>query len=298
MAISGSNYLLVIPNNSNSEEGILISNSFEYLQNPPDKYFVGIYPLNCEMKMEYVTMAFQTEPIDLKYGFHQEILDQTIQNKMGYKISKKGKILDDCYFYFSVFRYDNQSINDNNGIFMGNNESQKFVFDKNYSFLKFSYADVEKEKNVDIVLNLMNNEKYKLKLFINDLELKNEYNIVKNETVIIESKDIKEKCQNEQQICKISFNLISENNLDESLIELKVIAEINDSKNNDNDDNKKGGKISPVVLIIIIVAVIFVVVLLIVIILKLKNKKGDSLNSEIESIDTDKNEKVLNEQDN
>ena len=44
--ISGSNYLFVIPNNSEFNDGILLSNYFEYLEIHPDKYFVGIYPLN------------------------------------------------------------------------------------------------------------------------------------------------------------------------------------------------------------------------------------------------------------
>lgn len=301
--MSGSNYLFVIPNNSDFKEGISFSNYFEKLDNPPDKYFIGIYPLNCEMKMDYILMTFQTLPIDLKWGFHQEILDQNTQNIMGYKINKNDNISDDCFFYFSVFRYENQSVNDNNGIFLENNISQKFVFNQNYSFLKFSYALVENEKDVNIALNLMESEKYKLKLHINDLNLKNDYDISKNETVIIESKHIKEKCQNENQICIISFNLISENIDDDFLVELKVSAEINGSSdNNDNDNNKdinpSDGKINIVLLIVIIVSAIILLALIVIIVIKLKNKKGDNLNSQIESIKGDNQENILSEQNN
>ena len=298
--MSGSNYLFFLPNNSDFKEGLLLSNYFEYLDNPPDKYFVGIYPLNCEMKMDYVPLNFIPLPIDLKWGFHQEILDQKIKNNIiGYKIYKNENISDECFFYLSVFKYDNQSINDNNGIFLENNISQKFIFNENYTFLKFSYAYVEKEKDVNIVLNLMKNEKYKLKLVIKDLDLKNEYDISKNETVIIESKDIKKICQNEQQICIISFNLISENN-DESLVELRVSAEINNSTDNDNnknnDNNNNNGGINVVVLILIIVAVIILIALIIIIITKLKTKKGDNLNSQIENFKGDNQENILSEQ--
>ena len=298
--MSGSNYLFFLPNNSDFKEGLLLSNYFEYLDNPPDKYFVGIYPLNCEMKMDYVPLNFIPLPIDLRWGFHQEILDQKIKNNIiGYKIYKNENISDECFFYLSVFKYDNQSINDNNGIFLENNISQKFIFNENYTFLKFSYAYVEKEKDVNIVLNLMKNEKYKLKLVIKDLDLKNEYDISKNETVIIESKDIKKICQNEQQICIISFNLISENN-DESLVELRVSAEINNSTDNDNnknnDNNNNNGGINVVVLILIIVAVIILIALIIIIITKLKTKKGDNLNSQIENFKGDNQENILSEQ--
>ena len=296
--ISGSNYLFVLPNNSDYNEGLLLSSYFEYLDNPPDKYFVGIYPLNCEMKMDYIPLTFIPLPIDLKWGFYQEILDQKLKNNIiGYKINKNENISDECFFYLSVFKYDNQSINDNNGIFLENNVSQKFVFNENYTFFKFSYAYVEKEKDVNIVLNLMKNEKYKLKLLINDFNSKNEYDIFKNETVIIESKDIKEKCKNEQQICLISFNLISEN-ADEFLVELKVSAEINSSKEkNDNNDGQNGTN-NYVVLIIIIVAVIILVVLIAIIIIKIKHKKGDNLNSEIGNIEDDNQKRILSEQDN
>ena len=244
------------------------------------------------MKMDFIFMDYKTEPIELKWGFHQEILDIKEQNMIiGYKINKKENILDDCFFYYSVFKYDNQSINDNNGIFLGNNVPQKIVFNKNYSFLKFSYSHVKKEKDINIAVNLTDNEKYKLKLLINDFEIKKELNILKNETVIIKSKDVKEKCQNEQQICKISFNLISENILDESLVEIKVSAEINESKNKDDKDT------NITLLIIIIVSVIIIVILLIIIIISLKKKKGDSLNSEIGSLGDNKETNMI-EQDN
>ena len=201
-----------------------------------------------------------------------------------------------AFFILSVFKYDNQSINDNNGIFLENNVSQKFVFNENYTFFKFSYAYVEKEKDINIVLNLMKNEKYKLKLLINDFNSKNEYDILKNEAVIIESKDIKDKCKNEQQICLISFNLISENT-DELLVELKVSAEINSSKDkNDNIDGQSTNNY--VVLIIIIVAVILLVVLIAIIIIKIKHKKGDNLNSEIGNNEDDNQKRILSEQDN
>ena len=296
--LSGSNYLFVIPNNSDFQEGFLLSNYFEYLDNPPDKYFVGIYPLNCEMEIDYVPLTFIPLPIELKWGFHQEILDQKIKNNIiGYKINKNENISDECFFYLSVFRYDNQSIKDNNGIFLENNVSQKFVFNENFTFYKFSYAYVEKEKDVNIVLNLMKNEKYKLKLLINDLDSKNEYDILKNETVIIKSKDIKKKCQNEQQICIISFNLISEN-ADEFLVDLKVSSEINSSEdnddNNDNNDDQKG-KINIVVLIIIIAAVLIIVVLIAIIIIKLKNKKGGNINNEIDNFKSDNQKPILSE---
>jgi len=297
LVMSGSNYLFSIPNNTN--DGIYLSNYLEYIDNAPYKYFIGIYPLNCEMKMEYSFMNLTTLPIDLKWGFHQEILDQKIQNNiMGYKIYRKENISDECLFYYSVFRYDNQSINGNNGIFLENNISQKFVFNQNYNFLKFSYADVEKEKDVNIALNLTNSEnnKLKLKLLINNLALKKEYDISKNETVIIESNEIKEKCQNEQQICIISFNLISEN-ADDLLVELKVSTEINNSKNKDNknNDNNNNNGINVFLLIIIIVAVIILLALIVVFILRLKKKKGGNLNSEIESIKADNQENILSE---
>ena len=300
LVMSGSNYLFSISNNSDFKDGIYLSNHFEYLETQPDNYFVGIYPLNCEVKMDYVFMNFKSLPIELKWGFHQEILDQKMQNNfMGYKIYKNENVSDECFFYYSVFRYDNQSIDDNNGIFLENNVSQKFIFNQNYSSLKFSYAYVEKEKDVNIALNLMENEKDKLKLIIKDLDLKNEYDISKNETVIIESKDIKKKCQNEQQICIISFNLISQN-VDEFLVELRISAEIHSSNDNDNNNNKdnnaNNGQINVFVLIIIIVAVIILMALIVIFIIKLKNKKGDNLNSQIENIKSDNQENILSEQ--
>ena len=140
----------------------------------------------------------------------------------------------------------------------------------------------------------MKNENNKLKLLINDLNSKNEYDILKNETLIIESKDIKEKCQNEHQICIISFNLISENT-EELLVELRVSAEINSSKDNNDNIGEPNGTNNLVVLIIIIFAVIIIIILITIIIIKLKNKKGDNIKSEIDSIKDDNQKRILSE---
>ena len=85
--------------------------------------------------------------------------------------------------------------------------------------------------------------------------------------------------------------MISENILDESVVEIKVSAEINKSK--DKED-----KVNTALLVIIIIAIIIVVALLIIIIIKIKNKKEDILNGEIGSIRGDNKEKILNELDN
>lgn len=296
MLMSGGNYLFSISkNNSELEEaGIKISNSFEYLETPQNQYFIGFYPLNCKINIEYYYFPFDFRPMKEKKGFYQDIYDQNSQDNkyIGYRITKNENITDDCLFYVSVFKYNNETIYDNNGIFLADNVSQLFSFNNNYSIFTFSYIYTRKDKDVNIILRLLNEENYELNLFINNLEIKNNYNIIKDEKIIIKSKDIKDICKNEQQICKISFSLNSKNIFNESIIEIKINTENNEEQNNSNNNNN-----NKTILIIEIISVLAIIGLIIIIVI-LFNRKKNNINNEIENIQNDTQTKILNDKDN
>ena len=318
MAMEGGSYLFTISKDQGEDEGILISNSFEYLESAlmNEAYFVGFYPLNSEIKVEYVFLSgspFNYEPLDKKQGFYQEIFRPKMKrtNSLGYKISKNDNITEDYLFYISIFKYNNETNDDYSGIFLRNNVSQLFAFDKNNSIMKFSYAYTEKNDNneVNIILKLLDKETYKLNVYINNIESKNVYNIINNETIFIKSKEIINICGNEHQICKISFSLISENNLNESSIEINVNTNSEEKdepgpptppptptpppNNKDNENGKDNNQ--PNVLLIVIIAVVALIVIIIIVflILRLKRKKSSNINDEIETIPKDKGNKLL-----
>ena len=304
MAMAGGSYLFSIPNNTDPEKGMILFNSFEYYEDenqfpfPPGIYFIGFYPLNCNIKLEYFNFV-ELIPIKDKQGFYQDISDQNDPKKpLGYQITKNDTILDDCLFYISIFKYSNETAFDNNGISLGNNVSQLFYFDKNYSFFKFSYSYVEKDKDINIFLSLLSNEKYKLNLFINEIGFNNDFNIIKDSKITIKSEDIKKKCEKEQQICKVSFNLISENNNNESIIEIKINTTEPNNKNNSNDSNNSGdNKINTIMLIIIIIFISLIVIIFIIFIIRIIKKSRYTINSEIENLKDDKQNKILNDKD-
>jgi uncharacterized membrane protein len=84
-------------------------------------------------------------------------------------------------------------------------------------------------------------------------------------------------------------------NIINNILKSKGISENNDNNKN-NDNNNNNGGINVVVLILIIVAVIILIALIIIIITKLKTKKGDNLNSQIENFKGDNQENILSEQ--
>ena len=209
------------------------------------------------------------------------------------------------------FKYKNETNDDYSGIFLRNNVSQLFAFDKNNSIMKFSYAYTEKNDNneVNIILKLLDKETYKLNVYINNIESKNVYNIINNETIFIKTKEIINICGNEHQICKISFSLISENNLNESSIEININTNSEEKdepgpptppptptpppNNKDNENGKDNNQ--PNVLLIVIIAVVALIVIIIIVflILRLKRKKSSNINDEIETIPKDKGNKLL-----
>ena len=240
MLMAGSNYLLTIPNDIGENEGIILSKFLEPFEEgyPNDLYFYGIYPLNCKIKAELYTISFNTIPINSKYGFYQNIDDKNNNlNNLGFKISKDDNSTDDCLFYISIFKYNNDTKYNDEGIILENNVTQIFALDKNYSVLKYNYIYTERDKNVSIYLTLLNEEKYILNLFINEFEFKSNYEINETEEILIESEDIKDKCQNEQQICKISFSIISKNDLNESFIKINVNTE--EIKHDEEEDKEE-----------------------------------------------------------
>ena len=170
--------------------------------------------------------------------------------------------------------------------------------------------------NYLLLIIILNEEKYKLNLFINEKGL-NKYNIIKDEKIIIKLEDIKEICNNEQQMCKISFSLLSENIHNESIIEITINttekkesddSSDSDSSNDSDDSNGSDGSNNSndinnsdnnyVLIITIIIIVFILVVIIIIFILKFKNKKKDNLNNEIDNIKSDTQEMIISDKDN
>ena len=253
-------------------------NQGEYLD------YISFYPINCKIEIENAflnTTSNEKSFNKLKenYNFYQDIwsnYDKYLYNKdlinMGYRITSKDNKNDKCIFNISIFKIQNDSVDpENNGLFLENHFSQKFLFNNKASSLKFSYPHIVKNKDIIVKIKLYDNEKYEMNIYFDSVKSIKKYNITKDQKIKIKHDEWKDICIYEQQICKISFRLTSLNTIPESFVEIVVISE---------DDNKSKDTKMPTVAIIILVILIVFAGIAVAIAIYLRNKKNEDLLKE------------------
>lgn len=261
-----------------------------------NKIFLGFYPIDCQFN---ITSGLTNKNLKLKnHSFYQEIIN-TNEIKMktfNYTLMIKEKNISEvqsCNFSISLYKLDNTvDLNSLNGIILENNISQPFLFNKAYKKFKFFFFFSQTYKNLSINLKSDNNEKYNLTLL--NKEFKNQtqqkYIIISNATIPIENKVLKKLCQNEQQICDIEFEIISNNILNESILEINTNFEENiivnkTISNSTTLNNKNFFNINNPLFILSIFGVLVFTLIIILIIIGIRYKcKNKDLIKEVNTI--------------
>ena len=297
IVLNGGNYLFSLENKINSN--MILYNMNEFENDLPN--YLGIFPLNCKINVTNVLVNINDfspiyEDIINKQGFYQEIYtenDNQIENTFhfGYRISRINNEKENCLFYASLCKIYNQSNTDLiNGIILADKIPQLFEFSQKYNIMKFIYLHPQKEKNLKIKTNLINEGAYKLILSFDDEIYEKEYNIIANQSITIMPEEWNDLCiKDEKQLCKLSFYIICERFDKNSIIQVTVNSEIpinsDDSKNNNNDDSS-----SNTTLIVIIVIIILLIIVIVLVIFIIKRKK---MKNSIENIDNVKFENEM-----
>ena len=142
----------------------------------------------------------------------------------------------------SIFEIDDNISDTSYSIILYNNYSQSFKFSKDFNIMKYSYAHIENKNDVQINLNLLNKGKYTMNLFLNEELIKSGDKIENNTSILLKSNDIIKSCGNNFQLCKISFNIQSENQEDiESILKINIISFMNSTNQSDKSGDDKGG---------------------------------------------------------
>ena len=303
----GGNYLLYIEKISY----IILMNSLKS-KNKNNQKYISFYPKNKKMEINYNSgndsLKTYKLPITNK-TFYQDIFieEQDSLHIKTFHLDTNDKNNNNSYLLYMSSYYcenDNNEILESS-IILEENIVKTILFNQKYKENKFTYlfSSDEYNKEVNITFNLLNNGNYEINIFINNIELEQKLIITSNKTKKIDYNDWKDICINEQQICKISFNITSNNSEQDSILEIyinKKEEEKDDGENESESDeeekdtnNKKKKKKNKTVLIVFLV-ILCVILLIIIFFLKLTcikmNNKLEEEVTKISFIDSDNKE--------
>lgn len=278
------NYLLKI-NNSNYENSLIF---VDELNSAKPNYF-GFFYQNCNIEVKYNNTTKKVN----NNNYFQDY--QTINNKVNsilYKINKENNENNNCFFSASMYNLEEEK----NSIILEAEAKYPFLFNNNNKKIKFMHIDTEKEKGLQINLDILDKSKCNLTLFLNDQEIK-KFNINESNYIVVNSERLMSNCKEENQPCKINFILNTETS-DNSKIEIQLSHQITkddnwDSFNDDDDDNEDNKKDhdsedkdnNKTLYIVLGVVGGFIIILLVVILILKCKKKGDgNLNKKIEEV--------------
>jgi hypothetical protein len=245
-------------------------------------FYLGFFSLNCKMEIS------KTNENNIKSGesFCQDyqIIDEKTKAVL-YKASRSNKEDENCLYGTSMFRLYNQK-NELNNIFLENNYVYPFILYQKYNKIKYSY--IYAVKDTDIKINLISSDETNISatLILKEGEQKI-YNLTKNESIYVNSSDIKNICTDDKQPCKINLILEAQNVEKDSSVQVSFNQNIpkkkeEDTPSNDTSDNNLFlilGIVGGVVLLLIIIIAIFIII---------RKKKSNSDSYERITGETDK----------
>ena len=214
------NYLLKMNKISNGNTVIINDVSKEL-------YYINFYSINC--KIDVKKMLNISVDINNRNEFYQDFINIfQVENLFnGYKITQvNNDNNNNCLYGLSLFRFQNNN-KDLNSIILAKDIPKSFLFNKEYNKVKFMYFHTEKDLDIKIKLKLYDDEVYNITLFFNDI-LYDYFYIRKNEVISVESFNIKQKCIDDKQICKINLVISTQNKRNNSYFE--IIFNTDDSK--------------------------------------------------------------------
>ena len=250
-------------------------------------YFL-LYPIECNIELQFIFYnntldTYTYSPLKFENGFYQDIFYEE-EKEDGSIFVKSLNNQEKCKIFVSTYKLHNSTTDFfNSGIYLQENNSQIFVFNSRYNELKFIYLHANIRENISLTLSLKNEGKYDIHFLINDEHLDKNYSINISQTLIIDNDKWKNICKNIQQICKLSFFIKSEDNKNNSIIEL-IINEKKESEGKESD--AKGNKVDNFKLILGITIPISVIIIFIVIIIIIKYKRKNRVQEEIENLNT------------
>jgi hypothetical protein len=204
------------------------------------QYFFKISPLNCNIKLKSYNNINKLKD-DLTLKKNEIFQDKLYINAKHFTVSEANG--NDCLLYISSYNMkETISSEYSNGITLGNDTSQTFVFNDVNNQIIFSYAHIELENDVKIVFEQSGEEtnEYNYDIKVNKEYLKRGEKFSDGKKVItLKANEIKDQCDSEY-MCKILVRVESEDKNIESNLKITVTSANKDNNDDDDNNNKPG----------------------------------------------------------
>ena len=163
--------------------------------------------------------------IDIKNDTKIDIKNTTkneTKNNTKNETKNNTKIDNRYYFQASFHILDNKTTDIFDGIALSQNQDQLFMLDNKYKY-KFIYPISEINSDVNIKFDSKENGTYKINIKINNEKYNVSYDneALSNRDIKINSTEIKNKCKDPKQVCKLKFEIESHNDK-ETFLSIKV----------------------------------------------------------------------------
>ena len=288
----GANYLF---NLKELSKNIIFSNprinyDYEYKVKPA---FISFSPNNCNIKVIQTIDLYEEskEELEKLKDFYQDITYKNEKNVsifssfniFNYTITKDKNKGQNCFVDVAFYEY---SLDYSNAIVLTSNSPKIFYFKNS---LIFSYPVTNKDNDILIDFQLLDETKYNINIIINDEKYYNNYILEKNEKISIKSKDLQEKCRPGYQICNIYFKIESRNdsflqiNIEDQGSEQIYIEFLQDDENEEDDDDDDDDDDKKLLIIILSIS-IFAILIILAAIFFLFKKKNENLKKNITNV--------------
>ena len=119
-----------------------------------------------------------------------------------------------CMLYLSGLEITNTNTGTERSISVSDGVPQYFIFTKKYHMMKYSFHVSDLNNAVVLNFNLIDKTTYKVQVSFGN-ERYNEETIYRNDQIYLYSSILKEKCQEEDEVCTINLNIELDNKNDE-----------------------------------------------------------------------------------
>ena len=237
----GYNYLLKLGKKETINlKGIeKIKNIYQDIDNN-HHYYIKINPLNCNIKIKTIdSNNLEISNYELTTNdIYQEKLYSNLRN---FTITEQSNN-DNCLFYISSYIIkEDIYFRNGNGISMGLNKPQSFIFNKDNNEILFSFPYINSGNDVEMKFTDIgeNSNQYSFDVKVNEKFFKEDCGL--KEDILLRGEDIIKECHSEY-ICKIIVRIVSEDKEIESKLNISVYIVNDECEDLDEDEDEEEGR--------------------------------------------------------
>ena len=214
--------------------------------------FINFYPINnCNFTVEHKIpgsviemLPYQHEKLDHIFYqkiYSEELYSNSISGEFIFTFQENVNTSDkyECLYYLSSYYIENNNALFDTSLILGEGFPQTFLFNENNSEIKYSFYFIGNNySDINISVYLLNEGKYNLSLFINEVQIKDILILNRSRIIQIKYIDWKDIFNNNIEICRLSFIIISENLNENKFIKIYINFDLEIDDDESEEENK------------------------------------------------------------